>query len=101
MRKILRMFLVMVLATIGFNANAGTIVFADLGLENGVQYTSPFDGGDFTVQFVGGGNDGKYYLYYCGNNDNNSLRIGVAVADSITGPYKDALNHPFIKNVKI
>lgn len=55
------MFLVMVLATIGFNANAGTIVFADLGLENGVQYTSPFDGGDFTVQFVGGGNDGKYY----------------------------------------
>lgn len=55
------MFLVMVLTTIGFNAYAGTIVFADLGLENGVQYTSPFDGGDFTVQFVGGGNDGKYY----------------------------------------
>ena len=42
------------------------------------------------------GNDGKYYLYYCGNNDNNSLRIGVAVADSITGPYKDALDHPLL-----
>lgn len=55
------MFLVMVLATIGFNANAGTIVFADLGLENGVQYSDPFDGGDFTVTFSGGGNDGKYY----------------------------------------
>lgn len=61
MRKFLRMFLVMVLATIGFNANAGTIVFGDLGLENGVQYTDPFDGGDFTVTFSGGGNDGKYY----------------------------------------
>ena len=42
------------------------------------------------------GNDGKYYLYYCGNNDNNSLRIGVAVADSITGPYRDALDEPLL-----
>jgi beta-xylosidase len=42
------------------------------------------------------GNDGKYYLYYCGNNDNNSLRIGVAVSDSITGPYRDALDHPLL-----
>ena len=40
---------------------AGSIVFGNLGLENGVQYTEPFDGGDFTVQFAGGGNDGKYY----------------------------------------
>lgn len=43
------------------------------------------------------GNDGKYYLYYCGNNARNSLRIGVAVADSITGPYKDALDHPLVE----
>ncbi|MCR5669991.1 MAG: glycoside hydrolase family 43 protein [Butyrivibrio sp.] len=42
------------------------------------------------------GNDGKYYLYYCGNNDDSSLRIGVAVADSITGPYEDALDHPLL-----
>ncbi len=42
------------------------------------------------------GNDGKYYLYYCGNNDDNSLRIGVAVSDTITGPYKDALDHPLL-----
>ena len=40
---------------------AGTITFAELGLENGVQYSDPFDGGDFTVTFVGGANDGKYY----------------------------------------
>lgn len=39
---------------------AGSIVFADLNLENGVQYTE-FDGGDFTVTFGGGGNNGKYY----------------------------------------
>ena len=39
----------------------GSITFADLGLENGVQYTDPFDGGDFTVTFSGGANDGKYY----------------------------------------
>ena len=40
---------------------AGSITFADLNLENGVQYSDPFDGGDFTVTFAGGGNDGKYY----------------------------------------
>ena len=38
-----------------------TITFADLGLENAVQYSEPFDGGNFTVTFAGGGNDGKYY----------------------------------------
>ena len=43
------------------NAWGGTIVFANLGLENGTQYTDPFDGGDFTVTFTGGNNDGKYY----------------------------------------
>lgn len=43
------------------NAWSGTITFADLGLENGVQYSDPFDGGNFTVTFVGGLNDGKYY----------------------------------------
>lgn len=40
---------------------ADKITFADLGLENSVQYSDPFDGGTFTVTFAGGGNDGKYY----------------------------------------
>lgn len=40
---------------------AGSITFADLGLKNSVQYSDPFDGGDFTVTFAGGVNDGKYY----------------------------------------
>lgn len=51
-----------ILAIVGFGtANAGKIVFGELGLENGVQYGDPFDGGDFTVVFAGGNNDGKYY----------------------------------------
>lgn len=59
--KELRIFLTMLLLSIVSVGFAGTIVFGDLELENGVQYTSPFDGGDFTVTFAGGGNDGKYY----------------------------------------
>lgn len=63
MNKILRYSFVALLAMIGLSANAGKIVFAEItpALENGVQYTDPFDGGDFTVVFGGGGNTGKYY----------------------------------------
>ena len=62
MKQILRYSFVALLAMVGFiNATASTIVFADLSLENGVQYTDPFDAGDFTVTFAGGDNDGKYY----------------------------------------
>ena len=62
MKKFLRFSLVALFVVLGMsNAKAGSIVFADLGLKNGVQYSDPFDGGDFTVTFAGGGNDGKYY----------------------------------------
>ena len=63
MNKFLRYSFVALLAMIGLSANAGKIVFAEItpALENGVQYTDPFDGGDFTVVFGGGGNNGKYY----------------------------------------
>ena len=61
MNKILRYSFVMLLALICGSMNAGTIDFSTLGLGNGVQYTTPFDGGDFTVTFAGGANDGKYY----------------------------------------
>lgn len=40
---------------------AGSITFGDLGLDDATAYTDPFDGGDFTVTFGGGGNNGKYY----------------------------------------
>lgn len=61
MNKILRYSFLMLLSFICGGMNAGTIDFSTLGLENGVQYTTPFDGGDFTVTFAGGANDGKYY----------------------------------------
>ena len=41
-------------------ADSETITFAELGLENGVQYPEPF-GTNMSVTFGGGGNDGKYY----------------------------------------
>lgn len=40
------------------------------------------------------GSDGKFYLYYCGQNDDKSLRIGVAVSDVLTGPYTDVHGAP-------
>lgn len=59
MKKLLTFFMMSILAIgIGW---AETIVFANLGLTNGTQYLDPFDGGDFTVTFAGGSNDGKYY----------------------------------------
>ena len=61
MNKILRYSFLMLLSFICGGMNAGTIDFSTLGLGNGVQYTTPFDGGDFTVTFGGGANDGKYY----------------------------------------
>ncbi|KUN24873.1 hydrolase [Streptomyces antibioticus] len=36
--------------------------------------------------------DGKYYFYFCAD-----ANIGVAVSDSPTGPFKDALGHPLLK----
>ncbi|MBQ6209761.1 MAG: Ig-like domain-containing protein [Prevotella sp.] len=61
MLKQLRYFFTLMLLAVASVGFAGTIVFGDLGLENGVQYADPFDGGDFTVTFAGGANDGKYY----------------------------------------
>ena len=62
MNKILRFSLISLLMMLcGTTLQAGSIDFGSLGLENSVQYSDPFDGGDFTVTFAGGGNDGKYY----------------------------------------
>ena len=61
MTKNLRFYLLTLFCAVFGMAWGGSITFADLNLENGVQYSDPFDGGDFTVTFSGGGNDGKYY----------------------------------------
>jgi len=40
--------------------------------------------------------DGKYYFYFCGEGS-----IGVAVADSPTGPFEEVLGRPLVDNAKI
>ena len=58
--------------------DAETITFADLGLTNSVQYSEPFDGGNFTITFAGGGNDGKYYTTGSGIRTYNEGTITIA-----------------------
>lgn len=38
--------------------------------------------------------EGKYYMYYTAKNQNDSLRIGLAVADEPQGPFLDVKNEP-------
>lgn len=40
--------------------------------------------------------DGKFYWYICAQTTNNDMAVGVAVSDSPTGPFKDALGKPLI-----
>ena len=43
--------------------------------------------------------DGKFYWYICAHSKNsNGMAIGVAVSDSPTGPFKDALGKPLFEN---
>jgi len=42
--------------------------------------------------------NGKFYWYICAQSDKNNMAIGVAVSDSPTGPFKDALGKPLIIN---
>lgn len=42
--------------------------------------------------------DGKFYWYICAQTDQNDMGIGVAVSDSPTGPFKDAIGKPLIAN---
>ncbi|THV42548.1 hypothetical protein FAB82_05075 [Glycomyces buryatensis] len=43
--------------------------------------------------------DGKYYFYFSGGlaSGNTSKQLGVAVSDSPTGPFEDALGHPLVE----
>lgn len=40
--------------------------------------------------------NGKFYWYICVQTEQNNMSIGVAVGDSPTGPFKDALGKPLI-----
>jgi uncharacterized repeat protein (TIGR02543 family) len=61
LKTMLLLFALIVGSVSAWADTTNTITFADLGLTNGEQYSDPFDGGNFTVTFGGGGNDGKYY----------------------------------------
>jgi hypothetical protein len=97
MIKRLRFSLLSMLMMLCGTVFAGSITFADLGLENGVQYTDPFDGDDFTVTFAGGGNDGKYYTTGTGirvyGNGTMTIEAKSGTLTSITITY-DGSNKP-------
>lgn len=40
--------------------------------------------------------NGKFYWYICAQTTKNDMAIGVAVSDSPTGPFKDAIGKPLI-----
>lgn len=40
--------------------------------------------------------NGKFYWYMCAQTTQNNMSVGVAVSDSPTGPFKDALGKPLI-----
>lgn len=43
--------------------------------------------------------DGKYYWYICAHSKiTNAMAIGVAVGDSPTGPFRDAIGKPLVDN---
>ena len=42
--------------------------------------------------------NGKFYWYICAQTNQNNVGIGVAVSDSPTGPFKDAIGKPLIMN---
>lgn len=96
MLKQLRYFFTLMLLAVASVGFAGTIVFSDLGLENSVQYTDPFDGGNFIVTFAGGGNDGKYYTtgsgirMYGGGTMTIAAKSGTLTSITVTydGTYK-------------
>ena len=62
-----------------------TISFKDItpALVNGTKYGDPFDGGNFTITFSGGDNDGKYYTTGTGIRlYNNTGTMVIAAKDA-------------------
>ncbi|KAF1945962.1 Arabinanase/levansucrase/invertase [Clathrospora elynae] len=45
--------------------------------------------------------NGKFYYYVPVQQKNGAMAIGVAVSDSVTGPYRDALGKPLVANNEI
>ena len=78
------------------------LLYSTIDMKHWTEYPSPLRIDDFkwadSKQAYAGhvvrGKDGKYYWYV----STNWCGIGVAVADKITGPYRDALGKPLLTN---
>ena len=78
------------------------LLYSTTDMKHWTEYPSPLRIDDFrwadSKQAYAGhvvkGRDGRYYWYV----STNWCGIGVAVADKITGPYKDALGKPLLTN---
>ena len=78
------------------------LLYSTTDMKHWTEYPSPLHIDDFRwadskqayAGHVAKGKDGRYYWYV----STNWCGIGVAVADKITGPYKDALGKPLLTN---
>ena len=78
------------------------LLYSTTDMRHWTEYPSPLHINDFAwaksrqayAGHVAKGKDGRYYWYV----STNWCGIGVAVADKITGPYKDALGRPLLTN---
>ncbi len=78
------------------------LLYSTTDMKHWTEYPSPLRVDDFKwadshqayAGHVAKGKDGRYYWYV----STNWCGIGVAVADKITGPYRDALGKPLLTN---
>ena len=78
------------------------LLYSTTDMKHWTEYPSPLRIDDFRwadskqayAGHVAKGKDGRYYWYV----STNWCGIGVAVADTITGPYRDALGKPLLTN---
>ena len=56
------------------------------------------DASAWAAQCVKSPHDGKYYFYFCCISKTDGMCVGVAVADKPTGPYRDALGKPLVRD---
>ena len=56
------------------------------------------DASAWAAQCVKSPHDGKYYFYFCAISKTDGMCVGVAVADKPTGPFKDAIGKPLVRD---
>ena len=88
--------------TLWLFAGHDAVLYSTTDMKHWTEYPSPLRIDDFRwadskqayAGHVAKGKDGRYYWYV----STNWCGIGVAVADKITGPYRDALGPPLLTN---